>query len=164
MYITEGINDMSELDAINKEILRLLCEDSRYQYSELQKRLEKKGHKLTREAVEYRVKKMIDGGVIRKFAMITDPEKLGYEICCQLTVDLSDSGNRDVFGEELARLPNTAYVHSAVDGFDIACRIFFQNAKEMIGFLDELKADKRVKDLDMRVIRKTYKVGPISPP
>lgn len=155
---------MQALDETNKEILRLLCVDSRYQYSELQKRIAKKGHKLTREAVEYRVKKMIDGGIIRKFAMITDPEKLGYEICCHLTIDLVDPKLRDSVGVELAELPNTAYVHSAANGFDVACRIFFQNVKEMIDFLDDLKADKRVKSLDMQIIRKTYKVGPISPP
>ncbi|MEE9594921.1 MAG: winged helix-turn-helix transcriptional regulator [Candidatus Hydrothermarchaeales archaeon] len=155
---------MPELDTINKEILRLLCEDSRLQYSELQKRLAKNGHTITRETVEYRVKKMIDGGVIRKFAMITDPEKLGYQICCHLILYLDDSKDRDIIGEELAKLPNTAYVHSAAMGFDVACRIFFQNANEMIDFLDKLKADQRVTDLDMQVIRKTYKVGPISPP
>jgi len=155
---------MSDLDDINKEILRLLCEDSRSQYSELQKRLEKMGHKLTRETVEYRVKKMIDGGVIRKFAMITDPEKLGYAICCHLTIDVNDPADRDGIGEKLAELPNTAYVHSAATGFDLACRIFFQDAKDMIGFLDDLKTDKRVKDMGLQVIRKTYKVGPISPP
>lgn len=155
---------MPALDETNKEILRLLCEDSRYQYSELQKKLTRKGHKLTREAVEYRVKKMIDSGVIRKFAMITDPEKLGYEICCHLTLDLIDPKHRDALGEKLAGLPNTAYVHSAANGFDIACRIFFQNVEGMIDFLDELKADKRVRNLGMQIIRKTYKVGPISPP
>ncbi len=155
---------MAALDETNKEILRLLCEDSRCQYSELQKRLAKKGYKLTRETVEYRVKKMIDGGVIRKFAMITDPEKLGYEICCHLTLDLVDPKFRDALGEELAKLPNTAYVHSAANGFDVACRIFFQNPKEMIDFLDDLKTDKRVRNLGMQIIRKTYKVGPISPP
>ncbi len=154
---------MSELDEINKEILRLLCDDSRYQYTELQKRLAKKGHKLTREAVEYRVKKMIEGGVIRKFAMITDPEKLGYQICCHILINLHDPGKRDEIGESLAELPNTAYVHSATHAFDIACRIFFRDAKEMIHFLDELRGDERIKDVDMQIIRKTYKVGPIAP-
>ncbi len=155
---------MSELDETNKEILRLLCEDSRYQYSELQKRLAKKGHKLTREAVEYRVKRMIDAGVIRKFAMITDPEKLGYRMCCHLTINLKDPKKRDALGEELADLPNTAYVHSAAQGFDIACRIFFTDANDMVGFLDELRSDSRIEDFDVQMIRKTYKVGPIAPP
>lgn len=163
MYNHRGDKEMSELDEINKEILRLLCEDSRYQYTELQKRLVKRGHKLTRETVEYRVKKMIEGGVIRKFAMITDPEKLGYQICCHIVIDLINPRKRDEVGKELAELPNTAYVHSAANAFDIACRIFFRDVKEMIAFLDELRGDERIGDFDIQIIRKTYKVGPIAP-
>ncbi|MFQ6136579.1 MAG: Lrp/AsnC family transcriptional regulator [Candidatus Hydrothermarchaeales archaeon] len=155
---------MSELDEINKELLRLLCENSRYQYSELREGLAKRGHELTREAVEYRVKKMIEEGVIRKFAMITNPEKLGYHICCHITMELADPKKRDEIGEMLAELPNTAYVHASTSTFDIACRIFFTDAENMIAFLDTLEADGRVKDFDLDIIRKTYKVGPISPP
>jgi Lrp/AsnC family transcriptional regulator for asnA, asnC and gidA len=155
---------MPELDEINKEILRLLCEDSRFQYSELKKRLDKMGHELTREAVEYRVKKMIENGIIKKFAMITDPEKIGYQLCCYIIINLADPRDRDDVGQMLAGLPNTAYVHSATHSFDIACRIFFKDTSDMIAFLDRLEEDERIKDIDLDIIRKTYKVGPISPP
>ncbi len=154
---------MSELDEINKELLRLLCENSRYQYSELRACLEKAGHNLTREAVEYRVKKMIADGVIKKFAMITNPEKLGYQLCCHITIDLVDTRKRDEVGRMLAELPNTAYVHSSVNTFDIACRIFFTSNKNMFNFLDQLEADEWIKDINLDIIRETYKVGPIYP-
>jgi Lrp/AsnC family leucine-responsive transcriptional regulator len=75
---------MVELDEINKEILRLLCEDSRYQYTQIQKKLKKKGHTLS-----HRVKKMIENGTIKQFAMITDPEKLGYKICVHMAINLA---------------------------------------------------------------------------
>ena len=155
---------MAELDEINKELLRLLCDNSRSQYSELRKGLAKKGHTLSREAVEYRVKKMIEEGVIRKFAMITDPEKLGYHMCCHITMMLEDPRRRDEIGKMLSELPNTAYVHASASTFDIACRIFFTDNKDMISFLDSLEEDDRIKDFDMDIIRNTYKVGPISPP
>jgi Lrp/AsnC family transcriptional regulator for asnA, asnC and gidA len=154
---------MSELDEINKELLRLLGKNSRAQFSELREALAKKGHELTREAVEYRVKRMIENGVIRKFAMITDPEKIGYQICCYVAINLKDPRKRDEIGEMLAELPNTAYVHSATHSFDIGCRIFFTDTKDMIDFLDILEADKRIEDFSLDIIRKTYKVGPIAP-
>jgi Lrp/AsnC family transcriptional regulator for asnA, asnC and gidA len=154
---------MSELDDINKELLRILGKNSRAQFSELRDSLAKKGHKLSREAVEYRVKKMIENRVIRNFAMITDPEKIGYQICSYVTINLKDPRKRDEIGEMLSELPNTAFVHSATHGFDIGCRIFFTDTKDMIAFLDILEDDARVKDFNLDIIRKTYKVGSITP-
>jgi Lrp/AsnC family transcriptional regulator for asnA, asnC and gidA len=154
---------MSELDDINKELLRLLGKNSRAQFSELREALAKKGHELTREAVEYRVKKMIENGVIVNFAMITEPEKIGYQICSYVTISLKDPKKRDGIGEMLSELPNTAFVHAATHGFDIGCRIFFTDAKDMIAFLDILEADERVEDFSLDIIRKTYKAGSIAP-
>lgn len=154
---------MSELDEINKELLRLLGKNSRAQYTELRDALEKQGHKLTREAVEYRVKKMIEGRVITNFAMITDPEKIGYQICAYVTINLKDPRKRDEIGGMLSELPNTAFVHAATHGFDVGCRIFFTGTNDMIAFLDILEDDKRVKDFNLDIIRKTYKVGSIAP-
>lgn len=154
---------MSELDEINKELLRLLGKNSRAQFSKLREALAKKGHELTREAVEYRVKRMTENGIIRKFAVITDPEKIGYQLCCYVETNLKDPRKRDEVGEMLAELPNTAYVHSATHSFDVGCRIFFTDVKDMIDFLDILEGDKRIEDFSLDIIRKTYKVGPIAP-
>lgn len=154
---------MAELDEINKEILRLLCEDSRYQYTQIQKLLKKRGHKLTREAVEYRVKRMMENGTIKKFAMITDSEKIGYTVCAYITLDLVEQQKRDEIGTWLASLPNTAYVHSATNLFDISTRILFKEINDMLSFLERLEKDKRIKDVTVDIIRKTYKVGPVAP-
>lgn len=154
---------MAVLDEINKELLRLLSKNSRAQFSELRGALAKKGHELTREAVEYRVKKMIENGVIKNFVMITDPEKLGYQICCYVAITLKDPRKRDEIGEMLAELPNSAYVHSATHAFDIGCKIFFTDTKDMFDFLDILEADQRIRDFNLDIIRKTYKVGSITP-
>ncbi|RMF89888.1 MAG: hypothetical protein D6733_05280 [Methanobacteriota archaeon] len=155
---------MSELDETNKEILRLLCEDSRYQYTQIQKLLKKRGHSLTREAVEYRVKRMLENGTIQKFAMITDPEKLGYHLCAHITIQIADPDRCDEIGRWLASLPNTAYVHAAASLFDIGARIFFTDTRDLLSFLETLKKDSRIKSFTFDLIRKTYKVGPISPP
>ncbi len=154
---------MSELDVINKELLRLLAKNSRAQFSELRDKLAKKGHELTREAVEYRVKKMIENRVIVNFAMITDPEKIGYQICSYISINLKDPRKRDEVGGMLSELPNTAFVHAATHGLDIGCRIFFKDTKDMIAFLDILEEDKRIKNFSIDIIRKTYKVGSITP-
>jgi Lrp/AsnC family transcriptional regulator for asnA, asnC and gidA len=154
---------MIELDEINKEILRLLCEDSRYQYTQLQKQLKKRGHKLTREAVEYRVKRMMDNGTIKKFAMITDPEKIGFQICIYFELNLLESKKLDEVGTWLASLPNTAYVHSGTSFFDLAARIFFKDTKHMADFLGKLGKDSRIRDFKFDIIQKTFKVGPIAP-
>jgi DNA-binding Lrp family transcriptional regulator len=154
---------LSTLDETNKEILRLLGEDSRYRYTQIQRELKKKGFSLSREAVEYRVKKMIENKTIRKFAMITEPGKIGYQICVYVELDLLDPGEIEGVGNWLASLPNTAYVHSSTNFFDISARIFFTDASHMLAFFEELHGDPRIEDFRFDLIRKTFKVGPIAP-
>ncbi len=154
---------MYKLDEINKELLRLLGRNSRAQFSELKEELAKKGYELTREAVEYRVKKMMKEGIIKDFAMFTDPEKIGYQLCCHIEIHVKDPRKRDEVGEMLAELPNTSLVHAGTTIFDIACKIFFTDPKDMFQFLDILENDNRVKDFNVDIIRKTYKAGPITP-
>ncbi len=106
---------------------------------------------------------MIENGTIKKFAMITDSEKIGYQICAYFSFDLSDPKLKDELGTWLASLPNTAYVHGATNLFDLSTRIFFKDIKDMNRFIDQLEKDERIKDFKFDIIRDTYKVGPVAP-
>jgi len=64
----------ARLDPLDMKILGLLSDNSDMSYNELAEKA-----KTTADTVFYRVKKMVDEGVIRKFVPIIDLEKIGFQ-------------------------------------------------------------------------------------
>ena len=62
-----------KLDDKDKQILNLLQKNSRRSFTEIAKYLD-----VSEATVRYRVKKLIDAGVINKFTVLLDPRKIGY--------------------------------------------------------------------------------------
>lgn len=61
-----------DLDRIDRKILYMLDKNSRQHSSEIAKKL-----KLSRQVVDYRIKKLLSRGFIRSFTSFTDPSKFG---------------------------------------------------------------------------------------
>ena len=73
MYFLNMINMEVKLDKRDKQILYLLGIDSRQSYSKIAKKIG-----TSKEVVNYRVKRLIDLGVIKSFYTLMDPSALGY--------------------------------------------------------------------------------------
>ncbi|MBU1703940.1 MAG: winged helix-turn-helix transcriptional regulator, partial [Nanoarchaeota archaeon] len=63
------------LDKIDAKILAELDKNSKIPFSSLAKKL-----KISREIVKYRIKKLVNQGIIRSFTTMINPAKLGYMI------------------------------------------------------------------------------------
>lgn len=66
---------MIKLDLIDKKILAQLDKNSRQTNSSIAKKL-----KISRERVDYRIKKLISNKIIKKFPTIINPTKFGYSM------------------------------------------------------------------------------------
>lgn len=66
---------VSELDAIDRQLLALLANDARSSYADLAQAVG-----LTAPSVYARVKKLEERGVIRSYTIATDPELLGHHL------------------------------------------------------------------------------------
>lgn len=69
------MNDISELDAVNRRILELLLADARTPNAEIARRVG-----LTTSAVHERVRKLEARGVIRGYAAVLDADALGLKL------------------------------------------------------------------------------------
>ncbi|HHI01394.1 MAG TPA: Lrp/AsnC family transcriptional regulator, partial [Thermococcus litoralis] len=72
-----------KMDEIDKNILKLLQEDGRMSYSEIARRIG-----VPESTVRLRVKRLIEEGIIRKFAALINPFKAGYTIVAFIAVDI----------------------------------------------------------------------------
>ena len=74
LYLFLGVVSLAfKLDDKDKQILNLLQENSRLSYTEIGNELD-----ISEATVRYRVKKLVDAGVISKFTVLLDPRKIGY--------------------------------------------------------------------------------------
>lgn len=120
-----------KLDGLDRMILHVLQEDGRASYSEIARRL-----KVPESTVRLRVKKLVERGVIRKFAALINPFKAGYSIVAFIAVDVEPSRVKKA-AEELSKLPEVDVLGIATGAHDILMQVTVRDLQELESFLIE---------------------------
>ena len=143
-----------ELDEIDRAILRLLQEDGRMSYSEISRRI-----KIPESTVRVRVNKLVNEGVIRKFAALINPFKAGYDILAFIVVDAEPSKVRYVI-DELAKLPEVDVLGIATGAHDIFMQVTARNLQELETFiLEKLSKIEGIKSTETSILTSVKKWG-----
>lgn len=110
---------MIHLDEIDKKILNLLVEDGRLSYAELGRSLH-----MSRVAVRERVNALVDSGVIERFSIILNPQKMGLTLSVFFEIDAHPNKlqeiatalakNQHVLSVNQMTGPSTLHVHAAL--------------------------------------------------
>ncbi|ASJ09001.1 transcriptional regulator [Thermococcus siculi] len=119
------------LDSLDRMILHVLQEDGRASYSEIARRL-----KVPESTVRLRVRKLLERGVIRKFAALINPFKAGYSIVAFIAVDVEPSRVKKA-AEELSKLPEVDVLGIATGAHDILMQVTVRDLQELENFLIE---------------------------
>ncbi|MFA5170375.1 MAG: Lrp/AsnC family transcriptional regulator [Sulfuriferula sp.] len=97
---------MTELD---QKILQILIEDGRKSFAEIAREFG-----ISRVHVRDRVQKMISDGVIEKFTLIVNPDKIGSTVSAFFDVEVDPQGIEAV-AEDLARQPEVRSLYIMSD-------------------------------------------------
>jgi len=111
-----------KIDHIDRKILEILAENSRMSYVDIGKELN-----LSRVAIRERVNQLIEAGVIEKFSVVINSEKVGKSVSAFFEVDCEPSSLVSV-AENLANNhrvascyqmtgPSTLHMHVLVEDF-----------------------------------------------
>ena len=125
------MRDSEQLDSLDRMILNVLQEDGRASYSEIARRL-----KVPESTVRLRVKKLVERGIIRKFAALINPFKAGYSIVAFIAVDVEPSRVKKA-AEELEKLPEVDVLGIATGAHDILMQVTVRDLHELENFLIE---------------------------
>ena len=87
-----------KLDKLDKQILRMIAEDARVPFLEVARACNVSG-----AAIHQRIQKLTSMGILRGSKFIIDPEKIGYETCAYIGLNLK---NPESFDEVLNKLKN----------------------------------------------------------
>ena len=85
-----------KLDKLDKQILRMIAEDARVPFLEVARACNVSG-----AAIHQRIQKLTSMGIIKGSKFIIDPEKIGYETCAFIGLNLK---NPESFDEVLGKL------------------------------------------------------------
>lgn len=130
-----------KLDEIDRKILFFLQANSKIPYHEIGNQL-----KIAASTVHNRVKKMISAGVIRRFAAIVDPQKLGLQVSW-VGINVEPDKLMAV-AKELAKNEEIQIIGASYGDHDILLQIVCRNAKELAEFIRyKIKPIPGVKDV-----------------
>lgn len=109
-----------DLDEIDRRILTVLQEDGRITLTDLARAVG-----LSKTPCQVRLKRLVDGGVIRGFRAIVDPARLGIDHVAFAEVKLSDTREAALaeFNRAVARIPEVEECHMIASSFDYLLKV-----------------------------------------
>ncbi|MDI3474507.1 MAG: Lrp/AsnC family transcriptional regulator, regulator for asnA, asnC and gidA [Thermococcaceae archaeon] len=142
------------LDDLDRMILQVLQENGRVSYSEIARRL-----KVPESTVRMRVNRLVERGIIRKFAALINPFKAGYSIVAFIAVDAEPSRVKEVT-EKLSKLPEVDVLGIATGAHDILMQVTVRNLQELESFLiEKLGKIEGIKSTETSILTSVKKWG-----
>jgi DNA-binding Lrp family transcriptional regulator len=120
-----------DIDEIDVAILKEVQEDSKTSYRDIAKKLG-----LSVGTVHNRVKKMSELGVIKSFAAVLDPEKLGFDLTAVMLMQV-DGGHIVDVERALAKSKSVMAVYDTTGDFDIITIAKFKSREDLNTFIKE---------------------------
>ena len=94
------------LDQLDRKILRLIAEDARIPFLEVAREC-----KVSGAAIHQRIQKLTNLGILKGSQFIIDPEKIGYETCAYMGLNLKNPEKFDEAVEALKKIPEIVECH-----------------------------------------------------
>ena len=121
-----------KLDKLDKQILKLIAEDARIPFLEVARACNVSG-----AAIHQRIQKLTNLGVIKGSKFIIDPEKLGYETCAFIGLNLKNPEDFDKVVEKLQHIPEVVECHYTTGDFDLFIKIFALNNHHLLNIIHD---------------------------
>lgn len=120
------------LDKLDKQILRLIAGDARIPFLEVARACNVSG-----AAIHQRIQKLTHLGILKGSQFVIDPEKIGYETCAYIGLNLKNPENFDSVVEELKNIPEVVECHYTTGDFDMFIKIYAVNNHHLLNIIHD---------------------------
>ena len=120
------------LDALDKKILRLIAEDARIPFLEVARSCNVSG-----AAIHQRIQKLNNLGVLKGSQFVIDPEKIGYETCAFVGLNLKHPEHFVDAMEELKKIPEVVECHYTTGNYDMFVKIYALNNHHLLNIIHD---------------------------
>lgn len=121
-----------KLDKLDKQILRLIAADARIPFLEVARICNVSG-----AAIHQHIQKLTALGVLRGSQFLIDPEKIGYETCAYIGLNLKDPERFDEVVEELRKIPEVTECHYTTGNFDMFIKLYALNNHHLLTIIHD---------------------------
>ena len=121
-----------KLDKLDKQILRMIAEDARVPFLEVARACNVSG-----AAIHQRIQKVNSLGIIKGSKFIIDPEKIGYETCAFIGLNLRNPENFDSVVKRLKDIPEVVECHYTTGDFDLFIKIYALNNHHLLNIIHD---------------------------
>ncbi|WP_368652680.1 Lrp/AsnC family transcriptional regulator [Ornithinibacillus sp. 4-3] len=143
---------MRKYDDIDRKLLEELIKDGRKSYVEL---AEVVG--LSRVAVKDRIQHLVDSGVIEKFTVVINSEKIGQKVSAFFEVDVEPKQLLEV-AENLAANLNVASIYQMTGPSTLHMHVLVEDFQKLEEFINrELYSVQGITRVESHVILKRFK-------
>ena len=120
------------LDKLDKQILRLIANNARIAFLEVARSCNVSG-----AAIHQRIQKLTNMGVLKGSQFILDPEKIGYETCAYIGLNLKNPEDFDKVVAELRNIPEVVECHYTTGDFDMFIKIYAFNNHHLLNIIHD---------------------------
>ena len=118
------------LDQLDRKILRLIAEDARIPFLEVAREC-----KVSGAAIHQRIQKLTNLGILKGSQFIIDPEKIGYETCAYMGLNLKNPEKFDEAVEALKKIPEIVECHFTTGEYDLFIKLYARNNHHLLNII-----------------------------
>ncbi len=141
------------LDEIDKRIISELQEDSRISFTELAK-----GVNLSETAIRNRINGLLKSGVIKKFTLQLDFDKINKPITAIIGVKVGGEVMHAA-ASELVNINGIMEIYTVAGEFDLLLKVVCTNIKELEGVVERIRSLEFVNETNTFVALRKVKEG-----
>ena len=123
---------IQKLDNLDRQILRMIGEDARVAFLEVARACNVSG-----AAIHQRIQKLTNMGIIKGSVFVIDPEKIGYETCAYIGLNLKNPEDFDRVLEELKKIPEVTECHYTTGNFDMFIKVYARNNHHLLTIIHD---------------------------
>lgn len=121
-----------DLDYLDKKILRMVANNARIPFLEVARACNVSG-----AAIHQRMQKLTSAGILQGSRFVIDPEKVGYETCAYIGLNLKDPGAFDDVVEHLKDIPEVVECHYTTGDYDMFIKIYALNNHHLLTIIHD---------------------------
>lgn len=113
-------------DELDKKILATLVKDARIPYAEMAKNFG-----VSTATIHVRVEKMRQSGLIQGTKISIDAQKLGYDVCCFIGINLKSAKDYEKVIQQLAQFDEVVEAYYTTGGYSIFVKVMTHTIAEL---------------------------------
>ncbi|MBU6340808.1 MAG: Lrp/AsnC ligand binding domain-containing protein [Bacteroidetes bacterium] len=120
------MNDLPEIDELDKQILSKLIEDGKLPYTDIAKQLF-----VSSGTIHVRMKKMEQMGIVMGSSIVIDFHKLGYKVNAFLGIYLDKSSHYDAVASQLAQVPEVVEANYTTGLYNMLVKVVCKDTNHL---------------------------------